>query len=558
MGLRIWIEVLMSEIEQQLFRGSPQAIMVTDLDNCIIQTNPAFEKITGYTFAEVAGENLSKLGAGHLNEGFYETVWLTLSNEGSWQGEIWNKHKDGSVYPCWYSIVTLQDQSGNVSGYITQFFDCSALKSSGQSLAQAAQYDELTHLPNWEMFEGLLSARLEKCKANDEQLAVMLVDLDRFKWINDNLGRAVGDSLLQEVARRLGSVVRGEDALARLSSDEFVMMLPCVDGVEAAIKVAQRVVDQLTHGIFVDHREIFISGSVGISVFPQHSGRGKDLVKKADVAMYAAKQGGRNTFRVYSELMERSKGPQILREEDLTKALVSGDIQMGFMPVYSIYSHQVVAVHARPSWTHPELGQIPFQDFSALLQNPESMSQYEFWLDSELSGLDVIWEKFPGLRFVSFRLESQQLQGKENIQRWLSQLNRYQRSGQMMIDVDLKTAMEREGELFDLLTSDALLSVSGFVCHSPSLEHLKEIQPDMIKLDSDLISTMRTDEGRQKIVDSVLNMADKLEIEVLADGVSSAGARGQLMSQGCMLMQGRYFGMPLTLQQLLDHLAVEH
>ncbi|PIE20394.1 MAG: hypothetical protein CSA61_02345 [Neptuniibacter caesariensis] len=548
----------MSSIEQQLFQGSPQAIVVTDLDNKIIQTNPAFEKITGYSFAEVAGESLRILGAGHLNEDFYDAVWLALSNERSWQGEIWNKHKEGSVYPCWYSMMVLTDASGSISGYIIQFFEISSIKSRQEPVAGAAQYDELTHLPNWEMFARALSERLDTCTENNEQLAVMLVDLDRFKWINDNLGRSVGDNLLKEVANRLSSVVRGEDALARLSSDEFVMMLPAVDGVETAVKVAQQVVDQLSHGIFVEHREIFISGSVGISVFPKQGKRVKELVRKADVAMYAAKQGGRNTFRVYSDLMERSKGPQILREENLTQAVISGDIQMSYIPIYSIYSHQVVAVHARPFWHHDELGQIPFQDFSALLQGNESLAQYEFWLDKELSGLDVIWEKFPGLRFISFRLETQQLNGQANVQRWLAQLNRYQRTGQIMVDVDLKTVMEREGELFDLLTSDALLSVSGFMCHSPSIEHLKDIQPDMLKLDSDLVATMRTDESRQRIVDSVLDIADKLEIEVLADGVISAGVRGQLMGQGCMLMQGRYFGMPLTLRQLLEHLTVEH
>jgi predicted signal transduction protein with EAL and GGDEF domain len=353
-------------------------------------------------------------------------------------------------------------------------------------------------------------------------------------------------------------VVREEDALARLSSDEFVMMLPAVDGMDAAIKVAQRVVEQLSHGVFVDHREIFISGSVGISIFPEHAERGKDLVKKADVAMYAAKQGGRNTFRAYSSLMERSKGPQILREEDLITALVSHDIQMTYLPVYSIYSHRVVAVHARPCWNHPELGQVPFSGFSALLEHSDAIEQFEHWIDAELRGLSVVWERFPGLRFISFRIESQQLSSKESIQRWVSQLHQYQQVGRVMIDVDIQTALDKEGALFDLLTSEALLSISGFVCEAPVLEKIRDIDPDFIKLDEGLVTMMSSDEGRQKIVDNVLKIADKLDIEVLADGVSTAGQRGELTGLGCMLMQGRYFGMPLTLQQLLEHLAVEH
>ncbi|WP_415883149.1 diguanylate cyclase domain-containing protein [Neptuniibacter sp. QD34_54] len=548
----------MDHFEQQLFLRSPQAVLVTDQANNIVQANPAFTEITGYSLDEVKGENPRFLGARELNDPFYEDLWLTVSSDGSWQGELWNRHKDGTVYPAWFNIMRLENDQGLVTGYMAQFFNIGHLKKEMNAIVQSAQFDELTHLPNWDMFQDILAKRIEQSKAQGEQLAVMLVDLDRFKWINDNLGRSVGDNLLQEVARRLGGVVRGDDALARLSSDEFVMMIPLADGVESALKVAQRVVDQLAHGIFVEHREIFISGSVGISVYPEHAERPKDLVKKADVAMYAAKQGGRNTFRVYSELMERSKGPQILREEDLTQAIVSGAIQMTYLPVYSIYSHQVVAVHARPSWIHPELGQIPLADFSGLLQSPESLQHYEQWLDQELRGLDVVWERFPKLRFVSFRIESQQLQSKEAIPRWVSQLNHYQQQGRYMVDVDIKTALEYEGQLFDLLTSEALLSVSGFACGSPVLEQLQEIQPDLIKLDADLIMAMGNDEGRQKIVDTVLDMAGQLEIEVLADGVATAGTRGQLMGQGCMLMQGRYFGTPLSLEQILDHLAVEH
>jgi diguanylate cyclase (GGDEF)-like protein/PAS domain S-box-containing protein len=543
---------------QQLFLYSPQAVIVMDVESKILEVNAAFKQVSGYCLEEVVGQSLHLLSAAKLADDFYETIWLELMNHGSWQGEVWNRHKDGAVYPAWFNVIKISDDSGNHSGYIAQFFNSSYLKSAESTNQQVAQYDELTNLPNWDMFQDILSTRITQSKEANEQLAVMLVDLDRFKWINDNLGRAVGDSLLQEVARRLGSVVRGEDALARLSSDEFVMMLPAVEGVESAIKVAQRVVEQLSHGIFVDHREIFISGSVGISMYPEHAERGKDLVKKADVAMYAAKQGGRNTFRVYSELMERSKGPQILREENLITALVSNEIQMSYLPVYSIYSHQVVAVHASPCWLHGELGLVPFSDFSALLENPDSIKQYENWLNQELQSLNVIWERFPSLRFISLRIEAQQLYSKDAIQRWVSQLSQHQKSGRLMIDVDIQTALEKEGAVFDLLTSDALLSISGFACESPALEQIRDVQPDFIKIDASLVTTMSNDERRRKIVDSILAMADQLNIEVLADGLSTAGQRGELMGQGCMLMQGPYFGAPLTLAQLLEHLAVEH
>lgn len=548
----------MQDIGQQLFQLSPQAIMVTDLDNKIVQINGAFEAITGYRFNEVIGENPRILGAGQMNDSFYEELWSSLQKSGQWTGELWNRHKDGSVYPAWFNIISISDDSGKATGYIAQFFNISEIKADLQSATKQNTHDELTHLPNWDYFSAQLDQKIQQCEANQKQLAIMLVDLDRFKWINDNLGRNVGDNILQKVANRLCTVVPEKDAVARLSSDEFVIMLPEVSGIDHATVVAQKVVEQLAQGIFVDHREIFISGSVGIALSPDHSVRAKELVKKADVAMYAAKQGGRNTYRVYSDLMERSKGPQILREEDLTKALVSGDVQMAFLPIYSLYSHKVVAVHARPYWNHAELGQIPFSDFSGLMQGTDAIDVYEQWLHQELSSLSVVWEGFPGLRFISFRMEAQQLQNKSAIQRWVSQLTQYQLIGRMMLDVDIRTALEREGALFDLLATDAMLSVSGFAHQSPILDQLKDIHPDIIRLDSDLITHMSSDEGRQKIVDVVMDLADRLEIEVMADGVASAGQRGDLMGQGCMLMQGRYFGMPLTLEQLMDHLAVEH
>ncbi|MGH1462588.1 MAG: diguanylate cyclase domain-containing protein [Neptuniibacter sp.] len=547
----------MQDIGQQLFQLSPQAVMVTDLENNIIQVNGAFENITGYTFNEVIGENPRILGAGQMNERFHEEMWLQLQSSGQWSGELWNRNKNGTVYPAWFNIFCVSDESGRATGYIAQFFNISEIKADLQSVKSKSKYDELTNLPNWELFSELLTNQMLNSAETEETLAVMLVDLDRFKWINDNLGRNVGDNILQKVAKRLSSVIPEKDSVARLSSDEFLIMLPS-SGIDDAVKVAQRVVEQLSQGIFVDHREIFISGSVGISLSPEHADRAKDLVKKADVAMYAAKQGGRNTYKVYSDLMERSKGPQILREEDLTKALVSGEVQMTFLPIYSLYSHQVVAVHSRPCWQHAELGMLPFSDFCGLLQSKESLEVYEQWLDQELSALSIVWESFPGLRFISFRLEAQQIQNKASVQRWVSQLSKYQLVGRMMVDVDIRTALEREGALFDMLATDAMLSVSGFAHQSPILDQLKDIHPDIIRLDSDLITHMANDEGRKKIIDVTLDLAERLEIEVMADGVASAGQRGDLMGQGCMLMQGRYFGMPLTLEQLMDHLAVEH
>ena len=548
----------MDRSQQQFLQRSPQAVLMTDKQQRILQINPAFSQISGYNIEDVLGESLDCLGGDEFPESSYADIFATAARIGNWQGEVRQRHKEGSIYHAWLNAVALEDEQGELNGFIVQFFNLNQIQSQITSPVSAAQYDELTRLPNWDMFQDILAKRMEQSRAQGEKLAVMLVDLDRFKWINDNLGRNVGDNLLQEVARRLGGVVRGDDALARLSSDEFVMMIPLVDDIDSALKVAQRVVDQLSHGIFVEHREIFISGSVGISVYPDHAERPKDLVKKADVAMYAAKQGGRNTFRVYSELMERSKGPQILREEDLTSALVSGAIQMSYLPVYNIHSHQVVAVHARPIWQHTELGQIPFADFSGLLQSPESLDHYEQWLDQEIQGLDLLWQRFPKLRFISFRLEAQQLQNKAAVQRWLAQLSVYQKQGRYMLDVDLNTALEYEGELFDLLTTDTQLSVSGFACGSPSVQQLREIQPDLIKLDGDLVMAMTNDEARQKIVENVIDIAAKLDIEVLADGVGTAGTRAQLTAHGCMLMQGRYFGAPLSLQQILDHLAVEH
>jgi len=548
----------MQEIGQQLFQLSPQAIMVTDLDNRITQVNPAFEKTTGYSLHEVLGENPSVLGASQMNDPVYQELWSELRQTGTWAGELWNRHKDGAVYPAWFNIIRVQDASGNPTGYLAQFFNISEIKADLQSDGQTEHYDELTNLPNWAFFCEQLEQQITVSTERQEKLAVMLVDLDRFKWVNDNLGRNVGDNILREVGRRLCTVVPEQDAVARLSSDEFVVMLPAVSDTDEAVKTAQNLVEQLVQGIFVDHREIFISGSVGVALAPDHSVTAKELVKKADVAMYAAKQGGRNTYRVYSDLMERSKGPQILREEDLTKALVSGDVQMGYLPIYSLYSHRVVAVNARPHWNHSELGQIPFSDFSGLIQSKDALDVYEQWLDQELSALGLVWEAFPGLRFISFRLEAQQLQTKAAVQKWVAQLVKYQLMGRIMLDVDVRTALEKEGALFDLMATEAMFSVSGFAHQSPLLEQLKDIHPDIIRLDSDLITYSNKDEGRQKILGTVMALAERLEIEVMADGVATAGQRGDLMAQGCMLMQGRYFGMPLTLEQLMDHLKVEH
>lgn len=274
-------------------------VLIADAAGHIQYVNPAFTAITGYSAEEVIGQNPRILKSGHQDEDFYKYMWTSLTTRGQWQGEIWNKRKNGEIYPEWENITAIKDDQGKVTHYVAVFSDITVLKNIERRFHHLAHHDPLTGLPNRMLFEDRLQQALVQTKRQEQALAVLFIDLDNFKIINDTYGHAVGDQLMQIAAERLNRCIRSTDTVARQGGDEFIALLTNIAQLEDAEQVAKKIIAALAMPFVIDHHDLFITASVGISLAPQHGQDSSLLIKNADAAMYRAKQQGKNNYQVY-------------------------------------------------------------------------------------------------------------------------------------------------------------------------------------------------------------------------------------------------------------------
>ncbi|MEN6587974.1 MAG: diguanylate cyclase [Sulfuricella sp.] len=285
-----------SNLASRVIESAAEGIMVTDAQNMIVSVNPAFEKSTGYSAQEAIGESPSLLHSGRHDESFYQEMWAALDKQGQWQGEIWNRHKSGEIYPEWLSISTVRNAQESVTNYVGIFSDAHTQEHVLERLHYLAYYDGLTGLPNRRLFLDRLSLSISQARRNHQQLAVMFVDLDNFKQINDTMGHRFGDALLMSVTERMKACLRDGDTLARLGGDEFTVILPTIPHADAAINVARKIIDSYAIPVFVEGNAVQITASIGISIFPEDGSDADDLLNHADIAMYKIKQTGRNGY----------------------------------------------------------------------------------------------------------------------------------------------------------------------------------------------------------------------------------------------------------------------
>ncbi len=305
------------------FVQSREAILITNASNRIVAINPAFTEMTGYGIDEILGEDPKILSSGHADPAFFGAMWQSLTQEGFWQGEIWDKRKDGSTYPKWLSISVIRNEAGVAQNYVANFNDISSSKEAADRLAHLAYHDPLTQLPNRLSFEAQLTQSLRICQREGRRLALMLIDLDNFKNINDTLGHHIGDELLKKVALRLRESIRASDLVARLGGDEFVVVLPEIDGPMVAARVANKIQQNMADSYLVDGYSLYATPSIGISLFPTDGQDTGTLLRNADSAMYHAKSAGRNNHQFYASRMNEAAGERLRLESALRLAVAA-------------------------------------------------------------------------------------------------------------------------------------------------------------------------------------------------------------------------------------------
>ncbi len=554
---------------QCAYECSHEAVVVTDRDNRIVAVNPAFSKLTGYAAEEALGENPRILSSGNAGPEFYAAMWQALGQYDFWEGEIWDKRKDGTLYPKWLCISVLRDAAGQVEYYVANFTDISASKQAADRLAQMAYHDVLTQLPNRLAFESQLTHALRVCEREARQLALMLIDLDNFKNINDTLGHHIGDGLLQQVAGRLRESVRASDLVARLGGDEFVVVLPEIEGPLTAARVADKIQTALSENYRIEEHLLYTTPSIGISLYPGDGATSGMLLRNADSAMYHAKSVGRNNHQFYASRMNEVASERLQMENALRQAIAgiglpeSRQFALHFQPQIAAGSGRVVGLEALLRWTSPTFGPIsplrfiPLAEETGLIQ---PLGDWVLWESCRL--IQRLRQLGLGDIRVAINISAQQLRHENLLLLVRGALSCYELEPDAIeLEITESTAMHNPettlGILDQLAAMGVDLAIDDFGTGHSSLAYLKHLPIKRLKLDRSFVSDIETDANDASICAAIIALGHNLGLELVAEGVETATQSEFLTRLGCDYLQGFLFAKALPFDEIVAYLQAQ-
>ena len=542
-----------------VFEHTHDGIIVTDAETRILSVNRSFSAITGYRASEAIGQTPALLDSARQGPDFYREMWGQIHRTGHWQGEIWNRRKNGEIYPEWLTINSVRDEQGEVTHYIGIFTDITAAKRSQEQLEYLAHHDTLTGLPNRVLFEFRLSKSIEHGRRHAERLAVLIIDLDRFKAINDSLGHSVGDELLTQIPDRLLGRLRQEDSLARLGGDEFGVLLEQIERPEDASMVAHDLIQRLAAPFTLPSgHEVFIGASVGISVFPDDGDTLDTMMRNADSAMYKAKGLGRNNYQYYTEDLTRQAMARLSLENRLRRALTEHEFEMYYQPFLGVRDAAVIGAEALVRWQDPEHGLILPGDFIAVAEDSGLIATLgEQVLRMTCAQMQAWRQTGLAIGVVAVNLSPQQFLLQDVpalIRRILDETGLPARF--LELEITEGTLMQQTrsamGSLEQLRDLGVRLSIDDFGTGYSSLAYLKHFPIDKLKIDRSFVDDMLSSEDGQEIVTTIITLGHGLRLEVLAEGVENGEQLARLELLGCDSYQGYLATAPLPAEAFAD------
>lgn len=543
-----------------VFDHSGEAIMITDRNNLILQVNPAFMRLTGYTASEVRGKSPSILASGKTTPDEYRAMWHSINETGFWQGEIWDRHKDGCVYPKLLTISVVRSVSGSVDYYIASFADISAQKATEEKIRHIAHHDPLTDLPNRLYLQISLKQTMLLVRRKEEEAAVMFIDLDRFKVINDSLGHQVGDGLLIEVAHRLKDSVRDSDLVVRLGGDEFVIVLTDKNAAHASAHVADKILTALSKPYLVKGINLRTTPSIGISLYPHDGETIELLMKNADTAMYHAKAVGRNNYQFFRAEMKHLTNNRLLLEHSLHEALEKGQFYLHYQPQVKPENEHVIGLEVLLRWQHPVLGNVPPDQFIPVAEEIGLIGRLGEWVLNTACSQLREWrdQGFKDLR-IAVNLSVQQLRQAHLVERIASVLRANELAvGDLELEITESAVMlnpEVAIEIFNALRHIGVeLAIDDFGTGYSSLSYLKLLPIQRLKLDRTFVKDIETDPNDAAICSATIALAHALGIEVVAEGVETEAQRDYLLEREADIMQGFLFAKPMPAEAVPDFL----
>ncbi len=547
-------------LSSEIFENSNEAIVITDVNGTILNVNAAYCRITGYGREEIIGEKPSKLKSGKHDAEFYAQMWQSLRDKGVWAGEIWDRRKNGEIFPKWLSIKTIYDDVGQATQYLGSFSDISMLKGIESELQKLAYYDPLTGLPNRALFRDRLTEELNRCQRYDGYCAVLFLDLDRFKLINDTMGHAAGDEVLVEVAQRIQKSLRSTDTFARMGGDEFTLLLPNISSTDAVAYVAKNIIELLNAPLIVHGEEVRLGGSIGIAVYPSDGDNLETLTRHADTAMYEAKARGRGQYHFFSAYMDQIAHEHLRLESDLHHALERNEFHLNFQPQIDARNDQVVRSEALIRWVHPERGIVSPDKFIPIAEESGLILQIGDYVIREVCRLIKMWRE-QGIEVppIAINLSARQFRQADLVKRIMDILKEYEVGVEALeFEITEGVAMENaESTMYRLsmLANEGFsIAIDDFGTGYSSLSYLKTFPLNKLKLDRSFVMDIPGDQNDAAISSAVIRMAHSLGMEVIAEGVETIEQVAFLLEEGCTIMQGYHFSKPLSADDYIQFL----
>ena len=549
-------------LASHVFRHSGEAIVITDHRNRIVDINPSFSRLTGYEAADVFGRNPSILSSGRTSAEEFQAMWAAIIDHGYWQGEIWDRRKDGTHYPKWLTISTVKNNAGQVDYYIGCFCDISERKEAEEKINRLAYHDSLTRLPNRYNLQGRLDQAIATARHYSRNIALMFIDMDRFKNINDTLGHPVGDGMLREVADRLTATLRDGDIVARLGGDEFVVVLTDVEATVAG-RWADKILTALTRTYHIEHHELHSSPSIGIALFPDDGEDVETLMKNADAAMYRAKSSGRNNVKFFTPGMNDAAKASLELERDLHHALERHEFALHYQPQFD-ENCAITGVEALLRWWHPLRGLVPPDEFIPLAEQTGLILPIGQWvLDTACAQLTA-WSHAAQTRDLHMAVNVSAVQFRQadfvlRIRRLIDEsgVDPTRLKLELTESVILDNVDDAIAKMLAIKHFGVTFSMDDFGTGYSSLSYLTRLPLDQLKIDRSFVLKLPGNLSDAIVAQTIIALGLSLGLNVIAEGVETDMQRQFLDGHRCRAYQGYLFSRPLALAEF-EHYMQAH